>query len=412
VNPDAVIIGAGAVGCAVAAHLLRLDPTLSVLLVDRQHVGAGSTSRSTAAFRHQWSVPVHVAFSRYSSLEYERLSAAGHPIQFRRNGYLFLFAEDSALAAATARVERQRALGVRGVDVFSPGDLAGRVPCGPHLAVGRLAGATWGPEDGFLDPLSVAQAYLDEARRAGLAYRPGRAAIELLTDAAGKRACGIRLQDGATVHAFRVVNCAGIWSHAVAASAGLTLPVRPAKRYLYHSHPLRELDVSRWPMTIGPRGAHIRPAEGNTLMMAWEHRPRPMSACPDPETLWETQDVIDPGFGIGPSDYGIEVLTELATVIPVLAEAVGLSRASCGWYTVTRDHKAILGPDSRLEGLFHATGFSGHGIMHAAATGLCVAEIVLGREPTLGSRSELDEHFGLQPLLEGRTREPVEDMVL
>jgi glycine/D-amino acid oxidase-like deaminating enzyme len=164
-------------------------------------------------------------------------------------------------------------------------------------------------------------------------------------------------------------------------------------------------------MTIVPGGAHLRPAEGNTLMMAWERRPRPRDAAP-PEALWEEQDTIDPGFGTGPSGYGTAVLGELAALVPVLAEAVALARVTCGWYAVTPDHKAILGEDPRLRGLYHAAGFSGHGIMHAAATGLTLAESILDRTPTLAAPDALAAHFGLAPLLEGRLREPVEDMVL
>ena len=78
---DVVVIGAGVTGCSIASHLHRLNPALTVVLLDRHHVGAGSSSRSTAAFRHQWSVPAHVAFSRYASEEYDRLTAKGFPIQ-------------------------------------------------------------------------------------------------------------------------------------------------------------------------------------------------------------------------------------------------------------------------------------------------------------------------------------------
>jgi sarcosine oxidase subunit beta len=405
-----VVVGAGAVGCSAAAHLLRLDPGLSVALLDRHHVGAGSTSRSTAAFRHQWSVPAHVAFSRYASAEYDRLAARGHPIAFRRNGYLFLFTDADRLAAAGDRVNRQRALGVRGVETLSASDLPGRVPCGPYLAADALAGATWGPDDGFLDPLAVAQAYLDEARAGGVDYRPDTAVTGLHTDAAGA-VSGVEIGDGSVLATRRVLNAAGVWSRSVAALAGLAFPVRPAKRYLYHTHPLRGVDVSRWPMTIAPGGAHLRPAEGNTLMMAWERRPRPLESC-SPESLWSDQDTIDPGFGTGPSGYGTAVLAELAAHLPVLADTVGLARVTCGWYAVTADHKAILGEDPRLRGLYHAAGFSGHGIMHAAATGLTLAERILERPPTLAAPDALEAHFGLAPLLAGRLRDPVEDMVL
>jgi glycine/D-amino acid oxidase-like deaminating enzyme len=98
--------------------------------------------------------------------------------------------------------------------------------------------------------------------------------------------------------------------------------------------------------------------------------------------------------------------------VPLCEEGVGIAHVTCGWYEVTPDHKAILGEDPRLPGLFHASGFSGHGIMHAPSSGRTTAELVLGRETSIVPRSEVERHFGLQPLLEGRAREPVEEMVL
>ncbi|MFQ5653583.1 MAG: NAD(P)/FAD-dependent oxidoreductase [Planctomycetota bacterium] len=408
---DVVIIGAGIAGCATAAHLARIDRSLRILLLDRENIGAGSTSRSMAAFRHQWSVAPHVSFSRYSSSEYDGLAARGHPVQFRRNGYLFLHATESALGEAAARAERQRALGVEGVRVLSPAEMAEAVPGGAAVDAGSIAGAIWGPEDGFLDPLAVAQAYLDEACAAGVEHRPGARVTEIATGE-GLRVDGVGLEAGGRISCPRVANCAGVWSGGVAALAGLDLPIRPAKRYLYHSRPLRGLDVSSWPLIVGEGGAHLRPAEGNTLMLGWERSPPELEASTNGETLWRDQDRIEPGFGIGPEDYGVEILAALADQVPLLAEEVAFAHVTCGWYTNTPDHKAILGEDPRLPGLFHATGFSGHGIMHGAATGRCLAELLLERPTTPAPAEELERHFGLVPLLEGRLREPVEEMVL
>jgi sarcosine oxidase, subunit beta len=405
---DVVVIGAGVVGCATAHHLLVLEPGLRVALVEEEHVGAGSTSRSTAAFRHQWSVPAHVAFSRYSGEEYDALAARGHPVGFRRNGYLFLFTDPERLARAAGRASRQREHGVR-VEVLTPQEVLERLPCGSHLRLEALAGATWGPEDGFLDPLAAAQAYLEEARAAGLAYHPGRELERIERDGGG--VARVRLAGGGRIATRRVVLAAGVWSRPVAATAGLELPIRPAKRYLYHSRPLAGADPSPWPMIIGDRGAHTRPTEGRTLLMAWERRPAPLDGLPAAELRAE-QDTVDPGFGSGIDEWGVEVLGELARLVPLCEEGVGIAHVTCGWYEVTPDHKAILGEDPRLPGFFHASGFSGHGIMHAPASGRTTAELVLGRQTSIVPRSEVERHFGLGPLLEGRAREPVEEMVL
>jgi sarcosine oxidase, subunit beta len=407
-SPDVVVIGAGAVGCAAAHYLLRLDPTARVLIVEGEHPGAGSTSRSTAAFRHQWSVPAHVAFSRYASDEYDALAEAGHPIGFRRNGYLFLHASPQDFAAAGARAARQRKLGVQ-VQALLPGELPGAVACGGELRLEALAGAVWGPRDGFLDPLAAAHAYLAEARAAGAEYRGGSAAVGFESDAAGVSA--VRLADGERLPTRKVICAAGVWSGPLLAAAGLPLPLVAAKRYLYHSRPVTGTALRDWPMVIAPGGAHTRPAEGNTLLLAWESRPPPRVGAGARE-LWEEQDVVDEGFGAGVDGYGVEVMAQLAPFLPLFEEGVSLAHVTCGWYAVTPDHKAILGGDPRLPGLFLACGFSGHGIMHCPASGLTVAELALGRPTSLLPAGEMEDHFGLAPLLEGRRREPVEEMVL
>ena len=406
---DVVVVGAGVSGCSIAAHLLRADPSLRVAILDRAHVGAGSTSRSTAAFRHQWSIPAHVAFSRYASAEYDALAARGIPVAFRRNGYLFLYADEDAFRAAARRVATQRELGVERVAVLAPDEIADAVPGGDRLDTSLLAGATWGPDDGFLDPLAVAQGYLDEARTAGADYLTSRRVDAL--DVRTGRIVGV-VADGTRIAAGTVVLAAGVWGRGLGAAAGLDLPVRPAKRHLYHSRPVRGVDIARWPLVIGDDGRHLRPSEGNTLLFAWEQRPGPLPTDPGDDVLWRGQDEPDPGYGVRPEEYGFEILAGLARHMPVLAEAVELKRVTCGWYAVTPDHKAILGEDPRCAGLFHATGFSGHGIMHAPATGEVIAARVLGRPSTLVGDVDFDAHFGLGPLLDGSVREPIESMVL
>jgi sarcosine oxidase subunit beta len=47
------------------------------------------------------------------------------------------------------------------------------------------------------------------------------------------------------------------------------------------------------------------------------------------------------------------------------------------------DHNGIVGETSELRRFLYATGFSGHGFQQAPAVGEHLAELVVGKEPTL-----------------------------
>jgi sarcosine oxidase subunit beta len=69
-------------------------------------------------------------------------------------------------------------------------------------------------------------------------------------------------------------------------------------------------------------------------------------------------------------------------MMPSLAET-GIKRLVDGYYDTSPDGHPFLGGVSGLEGYFQAAGFSGHGYMLSPAVGRVMAEMVLGREPSL-----------------------------
>ena len=62
---------------------------------------------------------------------------------------------------------------------------------------------------------------------------------------------------------------------------------------------------------------------------------------------------------------------------------VKVVRQWAGLYDITPDAQPILGVTDGVEGLYQASGFSGHGFMIAPMTALLVAQVVAGREPAL-----------------------------
>ncbi len=405
---DAVIAGGGITGASSLYHLTR-DSDLDVLLLEARGVNFGSTARSAAAFRHQFSSRVNVQMSLYSGRVYDRFHEEfGTDELLVKNGYLFLYSDENHLETAAERVSFQRDLGVENVRVIDPERIASKFP---HIRSDEIAGATWGPGDGFIRPERASRAFINAA------FEHDNTALEQNSAVTGvERKNGavsaVEVNGNRTVETDVLVNATGVWCHRIASAAGVDLPVAPVKRYLYFTNQFEDRDVTRFPLTVRELGPYFRP-EHRGLMLGWDERPEKPTSFDqfrspgvDPDRLYEDQDEVRKGYGLGVDGYGYEVLARWAEWVPFLTEA-SLTGVSSGYYQITPDSKAIISRDPRVDGLVHAVGFSGHGVMHAPATGRAVTDLVLDRS------SDFDLNaLRLDPLLEGRYREDPEEMVL
>jgi sarcosine oxidase subunit beta len=90
-----------------------------------------------------------------------------------------------------------------------------------------------------------------------------------------------------------------------------------------------------------------------------------------------------PGLVFGGKEQSLEAVAEHAMRrLPVILD-LPVQSSWWGYYEMSPDHNALVGRASDPEGLFYATGFSGHGFQQAPAVGEYVAQLVAGREPTL-----------------------------
>src|SRR5688572_1168694 len=228
---DVVVVGAGAVGAATAWYLTE-TAGLSVAILEARAVAGGSTSRSAAAFRQQFSAVAHVRMSRFSRGVYEAFAETFHvaPV-FVQNGYLFLYTAADAMTAARARVERQRAEGVSDVVALEPSEVDRLPDLAGVFATDGLAGATWCPTDGFLRPTEIAAGFVEGAKRRGATLHSGVRVAGF--QKADGRVTGVVVDGGHVVRTNAVVVAAGWWSNPVSSLAGCPIPVVAVKRYLY-----------------------------------------------------------------------------------------------------------------------------------------------------------------------------------
>jgi sarcosine oxidase subunit beta len=342
-----VVIGGGALGASAAYHLRKLGVD-EVVLVERDVLASGSTSKSAGGIRAQFADELNIRIALHSLEEFEQM---GDEISFRRHGYLFLLDSEDDVAAFRAALALQQSLGVPSREL-TPAEALELVP---QLEVGDILAATYCPRDGYATPEAVVQWY---ARGSGAIVRQSCAAT------------GIEVRDGRIVavettqgriSTDTVVCCAGMWSRDVAALAGVHLPVDGEARSMWFTPADGGLPQAL-PLTIDFSTGFYFHREGG-------------------------------GLAFGGRERALEDVAEAAARrLPVLAE-LPVQSSWWGWYDVSPDWNALVGEAAGVSRFLYATGFSGHGFQQAPAVGEHLAELVVGRAPTLDLSAFSAERF-------------------
>jgi len=374
---DVVIIGGGIVGSSIAYHLTAAG-CANVAVVERETAqGKGSTGKSMGGVRAQFSTPVNIQMSLYSIPFYasfdERL---GNPAGYRPQGYLFCATSLKHLDYLRANQKKQIALGLKAVRMVSADEIRSLYP---QLRADDILGGSFCSNDGFVDPYSAMNGFMAWAADHGARLWKNATVTAIHRDAQG--ITGVETTKGCFSTRV-VVNAAGAWAAEIAKMAGVDLPVEPLRRMLVPTEPFDQFPHSA-PMIIDmSNGFHFRP-EALGFLLAWN----------DPE---ET-----PGYKLEFEPTFIEkILLRAADRVPIFENlAVNPKRAWAGLYEMTPDHHPILGSVPEVPGFFLANGFSGHGVMHAPATGKILSDLILTGKTSLIDTSLLD----LARFAQGRT---------
>ena len=353
---EVVVIGGGVLGVSTAFHLAEAGA--EVVLVERDELGSGSTSKAAGGVRAHFSDPVNIELGRRSLRAFEDFAARpGGEIDLEQHGYLFLLSDPADVDAFERSVALQRELGVdsRMLTAAQAGELS------PFVDTDDLLAAAYGPTAGHCTPEAVVQGYARAARGRGAVLHRHCAVTGIKTD--GARITGVPTDSG-PIATSTVVCAAGAWSAAVGELAGVKLPVRPLRRQVLVTEAMPDLPPSM-PFTVDFSTSFYFHDEGPGLLIGMS----------DPDEEY--------GFALRTDDHWLPRLSEaIARRAPRLSD-VGVAHGWAGLYEMSPDRNGMVGESRELPGFFYATGFSGHGFLQGPAIGEVLRDLVLGCRPVV-----------------------------
>ncbi|MBH68541.1 MAG: FAD-dependent oxidoreductase [Rhodospirillaceae bacterium] len=373
---DVVIIGGGIIGSSIAYHLLNGGKTANIAVLERDNTyEKAATPRGSGGIRQLFSLPENIEMGKYGLHFYrsfdEKMSINAKPasISFRKQGYLFV-SDGGKAKTMEANFCKQKKLGVE-AELLDKSQLNSLFPSVYNKDVSL---AVYSPHDAWIDAYAALQGFRKKSSDLGAHFLQEDVRSAILS---GGSITKLICASGKTIQSDTFVLAAGAWSKEIGTFLNLTLPIEPMSR---ETHFFRcKDDLEPLPFIKTETDLAFRP-EGNGYtggIPNW-----------NVEAGWNWE--------LSPSCFQNSVWPALAHRVPAM-KTLRLERSWRGHYARnTLDYNAIIGRwITEPKNLIIATGFSGHGIMHAPATGRAVSELLLnGRFQTINL-----ERFGTERLI-------------
>ena len=381
----AVVIGGGVVGVSTLYHLAAKGWDDSILL-ERKSLTSGSTWHAAGLlplFNMSYSVgQIH----KYSVRFYQELQdETGMDVGFRKVSNIRLASTQDRMDEYLQYKGVADTIGVE-VKVLSPQEIK---DCWPLVSTENLIGAIQHPEDGYIQPADLTQAFAKGARDKG-------AKIEINTNVISiKRSPNdtwIVETDKGHIECEHVISCSGNFARKTGKMVGLDLPVIPVEhQYIVtEQHPLiKERKDKNLPelgvLRDSDASWYMREEAGGLILGPYEQG---APACyvdgPDENSEYELfQEDLD-----RISDH----IESAIFRVPIFGE-VGVKKVYNGAIAYTPDGSPIIGPAWDLKNFWINEGHS-FGVTAAGGAGWQLAEWIVNGNPTIDMLGVDPRRFG------------------
>ena len=374
-----VIVGGGAVGCAVAYSLAEAGRKDILVLEKEDSLAAQTTSQAAGLVGQVRSTVEEVKLLMWSAETFERLQAdSPESPAWRQVGSL-------RVAHCDERIEELKNLKAvadeAGLETeFIDNDRAREL--WPLMTFEGVKAVLWCPSDGYVQPYDLTMSYAAEGRKLGVDFQTGVRVTGVKTDKG--RVAGIETDQG-DIECELVINAAGAFAYQLASSVGIELPIFPVRHEFFVTVECEGMAPTLPVMRIPDATLYLRGEVNALLCGGWE--PRSLSNDPREIALGDEQPLIE-------EDYEVlgQFAEQLSPHIPKVSE-LGVRSIFKGWPTFTPDGRFIIGESSKVKGFVMAGGCNAHGVSGSAGIGRHLVESILDPSPSPYVRSLSPDRF-------------------
>ena len=385
---DVIIIGGGVAGLSTAMQLAGRGA--SVLILERERLGNGSTGRAAGLLGQLRGNAEHTRMLIDGVAIVRQLEQFADVAIFVQTGSLRIAETAERAAEIAALVEMGRSIGFD-IDHMRIGEVARLVP---YMETNDLVDACYCPTDGHLQPAELAGAYFKIGKQRGVRCHTNTPVTDILVE--GGRVYGVKAADD-IYYSPVVVNAGGPWSYLNAELAETVLPTAAIGHYYLTTRPSAANPVDRLSPAVRDRELRIytRPESGGLIVGIYDSEPElhDMRRLPvdfDMSRMKAARDSMQ-----------VARLIEAAHQrFPWIDERTPMT-VTTGIMTFTPDARPFCGQMPDIDGLYHCSGFSGHGIVQSPVIGVIMAELILEGRSTYDVQSiEADRYFDMPGYLE------------
>ena len=363
---DAVIIGGGVIGTSIQFALAAKGIKNSIL-VEKSSLGSGSTGRSQAILRMHYSNEVTTLLA-WKSLDIFKNFAdiTGSSSGYTQTGYL-LITDIAEKASMQTNLKMMKSKGVR-TEMLSKTELA---EIAPSISVSENETMCFEPESGFADPNLVTNGFANKSKQMG-----SKILLQTLVESIDIKNCkvqSIKTKNG-KIFTDTLIIAAGPWTKNLMSKLGIELPLDTVRHQVVLLKNTSPHLINHPIIGDTVNGLSVRPESNNITMIGTGE-----DEISEPESF----------------NQGVDENIVRSSFLNLSKRLDGISNSHFfgGWsglFTITPDWHPILGKAEGIDGLYLATGFSGHGFKLSPMVGLAMSDLIVGKTSTDVDISELN----------------------